>query len=114
MNKFIFAALLCFAPLAQGTFYSGNTISDTFTVTKIESGLAYADGISNNLKAGDYLYFARSPYKFSIKSVTEKQIVVILPAKNDVKVGNTLIRNSTDFIKKALDTELKVNSALEE
>lgn len=94
--------------------FGGNSLRDVFTVRKIEGKRAVTEGAPEGLKEGDSLYFARSPFKFTVVSVEGSQVTVALPDKSDLKVGQTLIRNPNDQIKKALNTEKRLKQALEE
>jgi hypothetical protein len=116
MKKNLFTLLFILTPhfaLAGGLF-GGNMLDDTFPVKKIEGKEATAEGAPKDLKAGNYLYFARSPFKFKVTAVTGNQVTIALPEKHDLAVGNTLVRKETDAMKKAIDTEGRLKQALDE
>jgi len=100
--------------LALASAFSGNTIDDLFTVKKIEAKQATLEGQAKTLKEGDTLYFARSPYKFTITSVKGNVVTIALPDGHDLAVGQNLMRNITGHVKQALDTEKRLKQALEE
>jgi hypothetical protein len=109
------AALLCaLATTPLVTQAKGNLIDDLFTVKKLEAQQASLEGESRGLKEGDLLYFARSPYRFKVLSVKGNQVKIALPERTDLAVGQNLMRNPTDGIKKAIDTEKRLKQALEE
>lgn len=89
-------------------------LDDMFTIKQVDGAQATLEGKPLGLKAGDKLYFARSPFNFSVQSVTGNQVVIALPAGHDVAVGQTMVRNPTDAMKKAMDTENRLKKALEE
>jgi hypothetical protein len=109
-------ALLAFQfPFEAGanSAFSGNKLDDTFPVVSIEGKQATLKGEPKSLKAGDKLYFARSPFEFTVASVSGKQVTVDLPDSHDLAVGNSLVRNLTAVIKKGMDTQKRLNQALE-
>lgn len=91
-----------------------NSIEDSFAVKSIKGQQAIVEGKVKNLKAGDLLYFSRSPFKFTIESIAGNQITVAIPAVSDLKVGQGLVRNPTESILKSIDTEKKLKNALED
>ncbi len=99
---------------AWGSSFSGNKLDDVFTVKSIEGKSAVTEGSPKSLKAGDTLYFARSPFKFSVTAVKGNQVTIALPDSHDLAVGQTLMRNITEQVKKSLDTESRLKQALEE
>ncbi len=107
--------ILAFSPaLALASPFSGNTIDDLFEIKKIEGKQATLEGHPKALKIGDILYFARSPFKFTITAVKGNQVTIALPEKNDLAVGQNLMRNATEQVRHALDTEKRLKQALEE
>ncbi|MGZ3651096.1 MAG: hypothetical protein ACXVB9_20770 [Bdellovibrionota bacterium] len=113
--KHILAALFFVSlPAFAGGMFGNNTLDDMFTVKKIEGKQATLEGASKGLKAGDLLYFARSPFKFTVTGVAGNQITIALPEKQDLAVGNNLMRKENDQVKKAIETESKLKQALEE
>jgi len=116
MKFALLALLFSFTPTAAnaGGLFGGNTIDDVFTVKAMDSKQATLEGAPKGLKTGDSLYFARSPFKFAVTAVTGNKVTIALPDKNDLAVGNTLMRKETDAIKKAIDTEGRLKQALDE
>lgn len=108
------AVIYALPALAGGSAFSGNKIDDLFTVKSITGKSALTEGKASGLKEGDTVYFARSPYKFTVTAVKGNQVTVALPDGHDVEVGNTMMRNETDTVKKALNTENRLKQALEE
>lgn len=100
--------------LAFGSAFSGNTIDDLFTVKKIEGKQATVEGKAKGLKEGDSLYFARAPYKFTVTAVKGDQVTIALPDTHDLAVGQALMRNMTDVVKRYLNTEKRLKQAMEE
>lgn len=109
--KFLALILLLIPALVRA---EENNINDFFPVKEITGSHAVVEGKVMSLKAGQYLYFNRSPFRFLIESVSGNRITVKLPASHDLKVGQGLVRNATDAMKKAMDTEKRLKSALEE
>lgn len=108
----LFAFLFLLLPFVS---YAGdNTLDDAFRVKSIKGQQAVVEGKSKDLKSGDILYFGRSPFKFTVDSVSGGLITINLPPSHDLQVGNTLVRNPTDSILKSIDTEKKLKTALEE
>lgn len=99
---------------AFASAFAGNKIDDLFTVKSITGKSALTEGKANGLKEGDTVYFARSPYKFSVTAVKGNQVTIALPDGHDVAVGQTFMRNQTEAVKKALETENRLKQALEE
>jgi hypothetical protein len=116
MKKTLFALLFILAPhFAQaGGLFGGNSLDDVFKVTKLEGKEATTEGTPKDLKAGDWLYFARSPFKFKVTAVTGNKVTIALPEKHDLGIGQTLVRKETDAMKKAIDTEGRLKQALDE
>jgi hypothetical protein len=104
----LFLALLALVPTAK----ADNTLNDVFTVTAVNGAQATLTGKVESVKAGDSLYFIRSPFKFKVLSAGTNSVVIELPPSSDVVVSNTMVRNPTPTIKKALETESKLKSAL--
>jgi hypothetical protein len=100
---------LTFAGMAHAT-----SIEDLLTVKQVSGQQATLEGKTAGLKAGDKIYFARSPFQFSVTAVTGNQITIALPSGNDVAVGQTMIRQPTAAMKKAIDTEERLKKALED
>ena len=107
----LWGILLAFHPEGRA---ANNTIDDLFTVKRLEAKEAELEGSPKGLKAGDPLYFARSPFKFTVTAVSGKKVTIALPEKHDLSVGNTLMRHLTDTVIKSLDTEIRIKQALEE
>jgi|GEM_PF-4971915 len=99
---------------AWGSSFSGNKVDDMFTIKSIEGKSAVTEGTPKGIKAGDTLYFARSPFKFSVTAVKGNQVTIALPDSHDLAVGQTLMRNITEQVKKSLETEGRLKQALEE
>lgn len=116
MKFTLLALLFAFTPTASnaGGLFGGNTIDDVFTVKSMEGKQAKLEGTPKGLKAGDTLYFARSPFKFTVTAVSGNQVTIALPGTQDLAVGNTLMRKEPDTVKKALDTEGRLKQALDE
>ena len=115
-EKFIFGPAFLLAPhfaQADGLF-GGNKIDDVFTVKKIAGKEATLEGDVKNLKAGDTLFFNRSPFRFKVTAAAGNQVTIALPEKQDLAVGNSLVRKETDAMKKASDTEGRLKQALDE
>ena len=116
MKKFFWTALLLLVlPLianAGGLFV--NTIDDLLSVKKLDAKQATLEGSTKGLKEGDSVYFVRSPFKFTVTSVTGNTATIALPEKHSLAVGNTLMRKEDNQVKKALDTENRLKQALEE
>lgn len=89
-------------------------IEEMLTVKQVQGQQATLEGKVGSLKAGDKVYFARSPFEFSVASVSGTQATINLPANSDVGVGNTMVLKPTDAMKKAMDTESRLKKALEE
>jgi hypothetical protein len=107
--------LLAILPLvAHAGLFGNNTTDDIFTVKKVDAKDATAEGTPKDLKVGDMLYFARSPYQFRVLEVKGNMVRIALPDKQDLAVGNTLMRKDNDQIKKGIDTEKKLKQALDE
>lgn len=94
--------------------FAGNTIDDMLTVKKVEGQQAVLEGKTAGLKAGDKLYYYRSPFQFPITAVNGNQVTVTLPANSEITAGQNMVRQPTDSMKKAMDTEEKLKKALEE
>ena len=115
MRIFVLFALLAQMPLAMaGGIFGNNKIEDSFPVKSIEGNQAVLSGAPNGLKAGDKLYFNRSPFRFTVTAVEGNKITVALPDKNDLKVGNALLRHSNPQIDKSISTEERLKKALED
>jgi hypothetical protein len=97
-----------------GSLFGGNKIEDTFTVKSMEGKLAKLEGTAKNLKAGDLLYFPRSPFKFTITTVSGNVVTIALPEKQDLAVGSALVRKEPESVKKALETESRLKQALDD
>ncbi len=113
-GKFLVLAGLFLSLTALAGPFGGNKVDDLFTVKSLDGKQATLDGKAKGLKEGDTLYFARSPYKFSVTAVSGNQVTIALPEKHDLATGATLMRNSTEQVLKAIDTESKLKKALEE
>lgn len=100
----------CFAVPA----FANNTLDDVFNVEEIKGKQAILEGKPKDLKAGDKLYFARSPFQFTVESVSGTKVTIALPEKHDLTTDNSLVRNPTPSIKKSIATESKLKQALEE
>lgn len=111
MKVFILA---CLSVLLYLPFATASTLEDVFTVKSIEGQTATVEGKANGLKAGDQLYFARSPFHFTVTDVKGDKITISLPTRHDLSLGNTLIRTPTPAMKKAIDTEDRLKKALED
>ncbi len=103
-----------FAGNASASAFSGNKIDDLFEIKSITGKTALASGKTAGIKEGDWLYFSRSPFRFQVSSVKGNQITVNLPDGHDLQVGQNLLRNETDAIKKAINKEKRLKQALEE
>jgi hypothetical protein len=90
------------------------TMEELLTVKTVDGQKATLEGKTDGLKAGDQLYFARSPFHFTITEVKGEKITITLPGNHDVKVGNTMLRTPTPSMKKAIDTEDRLKKALED
>lgn len=99
---------------ALASAFAGNTLRDTFEVKEIANGQAICEGDPKGLKAGSTLYFPRSPFQFQVTEVKGNRVTVSLPDKHDLAVGQNLLRNLSESIKKAMDTEHRLKEALEE
>jgi hypothetical protein len=98
---------------AQGLF-GNNKKDDSFAIRSIEDGKAKLQGIPKDLKAGDMLYYNRSPFQFKVLEVSGTEVVIALPARHELRVGTALLRNATDPIKKSIQTESRLRQALED
>ncbi|RZA08062.1 MAG: hypothetical protein EOP11_05975 [Proteobacteria bacterium] len=87
---------------------------DSFSVKSVAGGTAMLSGDTAGLKAGDTLYYARSPFKFNVTDVKAGQVTIALPASHDLKVDSVLLRSSNQSIQKNMDTEAKLKRALED
>jgi len=112
---FLILACLLQAPLAdaQGLF-GNNKKDDSFAVKAIDGRSATVEGASKDLKAGDTLYYNRSPFHFIISEVKGQQITIELPEKHELAVGRALLRFPTDAIKKSIETEARLKRVFEE
>ena len=88
--------------------------ADDFTVKQVKGRAAVLEGSAKGLKVGDMLYFARSPFKFTVAAVKGNLVTITLPEKNDLAVGNAVLRTPTEQIKKSLETQSRLKQALEE
>jgi hypothetical protein len=117
MKVVFWIVMLCLSflpvPAAHAGLF-GSSVDDLLTVKKLEGKQAILEGSSEGLKAGDSVYFARSPYHFTVTAVQGGQVTIALPEKNDLAVGNTLMRHENDQVKRAIDTERRLKQALEE
>ncbi len=91
-----------------------NRLDDTFVVRSVGEKEAVLEGTPKNLKAGDTLYFIRSPFQFKVASVKGEQVTIELPEKHDLQPSNALVRSLTSGIKKGIDTEDRLKKVLEE
>lgn len=98
--------------LALPAFAGG--LDEMLTVKQVQGQQATLEGKVSGLKAGDKVYFARSPFEFQVVSVTGNLATVSLPANSDVAAGQTMVLKPTDAMKKAMDTESRLKKALEE
>lgn len=105
---------LCSLLIAQYSFAADNTIDDMFQVKELKAQQAVASGKTAGLKAGDYIYFSKSPFRFKIEKVEGNLITINLPNNHEVAIGNNFIRNPTPSIQKSISTENRLKSALEE
>lgn len=112
--RHFFKLLLLSLFISQASFAMENTIDDMFNVKEVNGKTAIAEGKVKSLKAGDKIYFVRSPFVFNITAVKGNQITVEVPANSDLAAGMSLVRNPTDAIKKGIDTEAKLKQALQE
>lgn len=103
----LLVSLLC------STAAFASNIDDMLTVKLVNGQSATLEG-KPGLKAGDKVYFARSPFQFSVTNVTGNLVTIALPSGNDVAVGQTMVREPTQAMKKAMNTEEKLKKALEE
>lgn len=87
---------------------------DSFTVTTVEGNSAKVSGEAKGLKAGDVLYFARSPFKFTIAEVRSNELTLSLPDRHGLTPNSVLLRAPDATIKKNMDTEAKLKRALED
>lgn len=87
---------------------------DSFTVTAVEGTSARLSGDSKGLKAGDTLYFARSPFKFTVAEVRGQEIILTLPERHGLSPGSVLLRAPDETIRKNMETEAKLKRALED
>jgi hypothetical protein len=110
MRKLI---LLCLVSLATSAPAFASNIDEMLTVKLVQPQQATLEG-KPGLKAGDKVYFARSPFQFPVTAVNGNMITITLPAGSDVGVGQTMVRQPTDAMKKAMNTEDKLKKALEE
>ena len=106
--------LLSLFSTEQKSWANGFAPEDTFTITKMEDKQAVLTGTPKELKAGDLLYFARSPYRFTVSAIEGSNVTIVLPEKHDLKVGSILVRKPNAQMKKSLDTEGRLKQALEE
>ncbi|MGZ3694599.1 MAG: hypothetical protein ACXWQO_10490 [Bdellovibrionota bacterium] len=91
-----------------------SNIEDMLTVKQVQGQTATLEGKMTGLKAGDKVYFARSPFQFTVTAVTGNTATIALPTGSDVAANQTMIRQPTDAMKKAMNTEDKLKKALEE
>ena len=89
-------------------------IDDLLDVKSVQGRQAIVRGKTGGLKAGDHVYFVRSPYQFVVESVKGDEAIITLPATHDVSVGNAFLKRPTDMVKKAMEQERRLKSALEE
>lgn len=108
------ALLLATLPAHAGSLFGDNKIDDIFTVRSIQGTSATLEGTPKDLKAGDQLFFARSPFKFAVTAVKGSEITIALPEKQDLEIGNSLMRKENDQVKRAMDTEKRLKQALDE
>lgn len=110
--KFLMLILILTPYLANAL--ESNGVDDSFRVKEVKGQVATLEGKAKSLKAGDDLYFNRSPFKFTIESVSGNTITIKVPANSDLQEGNGLVRHPTAAILKGIDTEKKLKSALED
>jgi hypothetical protein len=87
---------------------------DSFVVKSVGNGSAVVSGEAKGLKAGDSLYYARSPFRFTVTEVKGSQITIALPSSHDLKPDTMLLRSSNESIQKNMETEMKLKRALED
>lgn len=87
---------------------------DTFVVKSVEGGTAVLSGDAKGLRAGDTLFYARSPFRFTVSDVKGSQVTISLPASHDLKPDVVLLRAPSDAIQKNMQTEQKLKRALED
>lgn len=115
MRNLLLLVLFLHMPLAMaGGIFGNNKAEDSFSVKSVEGSQAVVTGKPGGLKAGDYLYFNRSPFRFQVTAVEGEKITVALPERHELKPGLALLRNANDQIKKSIDTETRLKKALEE
>ena len=115
MRYFLLLALLLASPAAMASgVFGNNKMDDSFSVVSVENGQATLTGTPKSLKAGDTLYFIRSPFQFKVTEVKGDKVTVALPDRHDLAKGAALLRFPTEPIKKGIDTEAKLKRALEE
>jgi hypothetical protein len=88
--------------------------ADNFVVKSVSGGSAVLSGDAKGLKAGDSLYYSRSPFRFTVTDVKGSQVTIALPASHDLKPDTVLLRNANDSIQKNMETEMKLKRALED
>jgi hypothetical protein len=112
MKSFSFFATFLWA-LSLGQ-PAARAAGDSFAVKSVGGGSAVLSGDTAGLKAGDTLYYARSPFKFNVTEVKGAQVTIALPASHDLKTDSVLLRSPNPSIQKNMETEAKLKRALED
>ena len=85
-----------------------------YDVLVVEAGKAEVSGDPAGLSVGADLYYARSPFKFTITAIRGNVITVALPERHELRPKQTLYRAPTDAMKKSMKLEAKLKHALED
>lgn len=115
MKALLVLALAFVSGLAQAEgLFGKNGTDDVFNVKSVQGRQAVVTGKIKDLKSGDVLYFARSPFRFTVTEVKGNDVTIALPDSHDLHEGSSVIRFPTDAIKKNIATESKLKQALED
>jgi hypothetical protein len=104
--------LVAAAALAILPFFA--SAADALVVKAIDGNKAKLIGNAQGLKSGDYLYFSRSPFRFTISEVKGNEITIDLPNGSAPPVNSSLLRAPDESIKKNMQMEQKLKHAIED
>jgi hypothetical protein len=88
--------------------------ADSFVVKSVAGGSAVLSGDASGLKAGDVLYYARSPFRFTVTDVKPAQVTIAVPGNSDLKPDAVLLRSANSVIQNNMETEQTLKRALED
>jgi hypothetical protein len=96
---FIVLFVIIYLPACTKSAPRRGGIENVNPVLKIDGTLATLEKKMPDVVVGNFFYFPREPYRFKIHSVSKDgEIVVDLGTNHDVKVGQMLLKESTEAI----------------